>query len=299
VNTYSHLVRLFGPGQREKGVVVLAPAFALGGLLGSILAAQSAPWLMHTMGWRYEVVRDNLMLAMAACLLAQIPVVHAIERRAIAGVATIRSVRASLTSARPGAAGRPIVWKLAAVIALGGVADTLLKYLFYWLVSLQVDSSHGRTLYFAAFYSWLNGANLVLLLAGTGRAIRRLGLALAVASLPIAMAAGAAALTMHVVMTVMYGLRVAENSMRSLLYEPALDRALARIPPDAADRGRALLKAIAPRGGEGLGALLVLGLGSWAGFDPTTAAATLLAVAIAWLGTALVLKPALREGAGD
>jgi hypothetical protein len=90
-----------------------------------------------------------------------------------------------LTSRLRGVLKNRDVGGLVGLVALGGVADTTLKYLFYWLVSLEVDYSRGRTLYFAGFYSWLNGINLVLLVLGTGRAIRVLGVGLSLAALPM------------------------------------------------------------------------------------------------------------------
>jgi MFS family permease len=199
VSVVSSALRLFSPAEKEKGIAVLAPAFAIGGLTGSVLAGWSAAWVMIAFGWRYEVFRDNLMLGMAACLLLQVPFAYAIDRRS--------------------------------------------------------------------------------------------------PSDPMAVPTAPRVLVFHMAVSLMYGLRVVENALRATLYEPALDRALLQIPEDLAGHARPWLKGPGPRIGEGVGALLVLGLAATPRFDPGTAALALLSVLLVWLGAAIMVRPALRAEA--
>jgi hypothetical protein len=297
VNVFSHAVRLFPGREREDAIPLLPLAFAIGGLAGSLAAGETAGWFARALGWRYETVRDNLIFAMAACLLLQIPFVSRVARRTLDPPSS-RPAAPSLARQFGDALRHPLVAGLAAVVILAGVADTTLKYLFYWLVSLQVGYRHGRTLYFAGFYTWLNAANLLLLAAGSRRAVRRLGVALSLATLPAAIAAGGVALAWHLSISLMYGVRVVENALRSILYEPAFDRTVLRIEGAAGEPGRFLLKGLGPRAGEGLGAVLVLSLAAQPGFGPRGAAVVLLAVLAAWLAAVAALVPILAEAHG-
>lgn len=297
-NVLAHFFRVFGPDEREHAIGILPIAIAAGGLAGSLFSGWSARLLMGVVDWPYETVRDNLMLAMAGLLFLQRPLVRAIAARNPLGSMTGRGTRrpqgAGLT--RP---GRGLVVALLIVTLFGGVADSILKYVFYWLVSLQTGDGDGRTLYFAAFYSWMNGVNLLFLALGTGRLIQRAGLVPSLASLPFATGAGTAALVVSPAVGLLYALRVVENSLRSVLYEPALDRVFLRLPGDLAWRLQPLLKGVGPRTGEGLGAVLLLGLGARAAFGPGHAAILLFGVLLAWLVAVLALRGRLApSGAG-
>jgi len=299
-NVLSSVQRVFPAEERERGVAGLPLAFALGGLAGSLLASEGAAWLMTRFHWRYEAVRDHLMIAMAACFLLQVPVVLAIERLFPPPRATeAPSGRASLSAALRRVFATRVTSGIAAVVLLGGAADTLLAYGFYWLVSLQVGYENGRTLYFATFYAWLNGVNLALLAFGTPRLIQRFGLGFALVSLPLAAAAGASVLAIHAVVTVMYALRIATTSLRSALYEPALNRLLVAIPAGEGGPTR-LLRGLIPRFGEALGAVVALVFSLVPALDVRALALLLVALLLAWAAAAAALRSALppRDGAG-
>ncbi len=299
-NVLSSVQRVFPAEERERGVAALPLAFALGGLVGSLAASEGAAWLMLRFHWRYELVRDHLMIATAACFLLQVPVVLAIERRFPPLRATdAPPPRPNLRSALRRVFATRLTSGIAAVVLLGGAADTLLAYGFYWLVSLQVGYENGRTLYFATFYAWLNGVNLALLAFGTPRLIRRFGLGFALVSLPLAAAAGASVLALHAVVTVMYALRIATTSLRSALYEPALNRVLVAIPAGEGGPTR-LLRGLVPRVGEALGAVVALVFSLVPALDVRALALLLVALLLAWAAAAVALRPALppRDGAG-
>jgi len=292
-NVLSSVQRVFPSDERERGVAALPLAFALGGLVGSLLASEGAAWLMMRFHWRYEVVRDHLMIAMAACFLLQAPVVLAIERLfPPPPPPDPPAPRPSLRAALRQIFASRLTSGVAAVVLLGGAADTLLAYGFYWLVSLQVGYENGRTLYFATFYVWLNGVNLALLAFGTPRLIRRFGLGFALVSLPLAAAAGASVLAIHAVVSVMYALRIATTSLRSALYEPALNRVLVAIPAGETGATR-LLRGLVPRIGEALGALVALVFSLVPSLGVRTLALLLVAVLVTWAAAATALRAAL------
>lgn len=292
-NILSGVLRVFPRNEREHGVSALPFAFALGGLLGSILAGEGAAWLMTRFHWRYEAVRDHLMIGMALCFILQVPIVLAIERRypsrgdafAAAAAPGLRDALRRLFSNR-------LTAGIAALVLLGGMAETLLAYAFYWLVSLQVGYDNGRTLYFATFYAWLNGVNLALLALGTPRLIQRFGLGFALVTLPLCAAGGVVALAIHVAVTVMYAVRVATTSLRSALYEPALSRVVVGLPSGESGPTR-LLRGLMPRVGEALGALLALGFSIIPALGFRTLALLLVAVLLVWAGAAASLRSAL------
>jgi len=292
-NAFGHVFRLFRGEDRERGFVAVGIGIVVGGMAGSALAKLLASVSFRFMDWRFELVRDNLMGPMGLALLLQVPVILAIERlsgRQAAAAAGPPRAATRLGALLKEVAEHPDLGRLAALMLIGGVADTILKYLFYWLVSEQTGPTNGRTLYFANFYLWLNGASLLMLAFGSSRLIQRFGVGLALLSLPAAVSLGALSLAFSTVLAIMYVLKIVESALHSTLYEPGVDRLYLLIPDDRAAEVRALLTGLVSRIGEGAGALLVLVLSFGVGISLRAMTLVLLGVLLAWLGAALFVR---------
>jgi AAA family ATP:ADP antiporter len=258
-NAFGHVHAALPASARERAIGFVAAGAVLGALGGSWLAGRWAAWLLGQ-GWRYEVVRDNLMIAMAAILLlkaAVLPFVRPRERDPVASPPEARQ-RIDLRQAFAWIRSDPSLLGLAALILVTGVADTMLKYLFYWFVSERTSAHGGRTLYFAGFYVWVNAATLFMMAFGTGRIIRRYGLRLALLLLPTALVFGTLSLVVSLAVAVMYVMRVVESALRSAFYEPSIERLYLRMPEDRFAVLRPVLSGLMGRLGEGLGAALVM-----------------------------------------
>jgi hypothetical protein len=300
-NAYGHVFRLYAEGQRERASIYVTAAIVAGGLLGSLIAGGAASFMFDAFGWRFELVRDNLLVGMAVILLLQIPVVLAIERAA--GPQARVAGPASEDGGSTG--GLRQTWRLiqrdhmlarlSILLLVGGAADTFLKYLFYWLVSEGTKPSPqtGRTLYFATFYLWLNTASLLMLLLGTGRVLRRFGLTFALLSAPLAVVFGAASLAITTVLIVMYALRVVESTLHSTLYDPGLDQVYLGLDERRATVVRPVMNGLVSRLGEGAGAVVVLALTFGAGFGLKAMIGVFLAVVIGWIAAAVSLRTAV------
>lgn len=296
-NAFGHVHSSLRAGEREKAVGYVAAAALAGGLAGSWLAGRSASWLLAH-GWRYEAVRDNLMLAMAVALLLKASALPLIRPREHAEPpAPAGRARPDLPRALAWIRSDPYLRGLTVLVLVTGVADTMMKYLFYWFVSEQTSASGGRTLYFAGFYVWLNAASLFMMAFGTERVIRRHGLRLALLSLPVALVFGAASLAVSLALIVMYGLRVVEGAFRSALYEPGLERLYLRIPDDRFGVLRPVLSGLTGRAGEGLGAVLVMSLALALAPSLRTMVGFYLLVLLAWAGVVMALWRRVRLGA--
>jgi hypothetical protein len=300
-NAFGHVFRLHPEGEQERAALYVTAAIVAGGVLGSLIAGTSASFMFEAFGWRFELVRDNLLVGMALILLLQIPVVLVIDR--IAGPR--RPIAPSLHPDEPEPVGLRqalgLVWadstlaRLATLLFVGGAADTFLKYIFYWLVSEGTTPSMqtGRTLYFATFYLWLNTASLLMLLVGTGRLLRRFGLAFALLSAPLAVVFGAASLAVTTALALMYALRVVESTVRNTLYDPGLDQLYLGMGERRAGLVRPVLNGLVSRLGEGAGALAILVLSFGVGLGLKAMIGVFLAVVVGWIVAAFSLRRAL------
>ncbi len=296
-NAIEHAYLLYPPAQRRRPLYSVALAAAAGALAGAWVSGRLAGVLLAA-GWRYEIVRDNLLLLMAVLVLAELPLVWRVDRRVSApGPAQERGdtptglpsgLRLGTALGWLRAEGR---WRRLASLALvAGVADTLGKYLFYWLVSEQYQPSNGRTMYFADFHTWLGGITLLMLAFGTPRLIGRAGTVLALATLPVALAAGTVALLAQTLLVVMYAVRVAEGAVRESLYGPALERLFLAGEEARSRLVRPLLGGLLPRVGEGLGAVAVLLLNFGLGVSLRAMLVLYLIVLLAWLACVVRLR---------
>jgi ATP/ADP translocase len=295
-NAFGHVFRLFRGEERERGFIAVGIGIVVGGMAGSTVAKVLASVSFSIMDWRFELVRDNLMVPMALALLLQLPVILAIERLGgreapDASAPARRTARLSVVLRE--VVEHPGLGRLAALILIGGVADTILKYLFYWLVSEQTTPTNGRTLYFANFYLWLNGASLLMLAFGSSRLIQRFGVGLALLSLPAAASLGAASLAFSTVLAVMYVLKIVESALHNTLYEPGIDRLYLLVPEHRAAEARALLNGLISRVGEGAGAILVLALSFGLGIGLRAMTLVLLSVLLAWVAAAVSVRTGL------
>jgi AAA family ATP:ADP antiporter len=298
-NAYAHVGRIFPGESEERALGAVAVAAVLGGMLGSWIAQRASAFAIARYGWRFEIVRDNLMIGMAAVILALVPVAIALSRRMRAPEAATEG-----PVERPGFR-TALLWiredsqllGMALLVVAAGVADTVGKYLFYWLVSeqFQPDPAAGRTLYFATFYAWLNGASLLMLAFGASRVIRRVGLVVALASLPLALFLGTAFLTLNTVLVVMYALRVVDGAMHSALYDPAVERLHLSVQDSRRRIVRPILSGLVARSGEGIGAVVVLALVFGVHVSLRQMLWLYLAVLVGWVLAAVSLGARLRQ----
>jgi len=287
------------PHRRTRLLALSAAAFVAGGLVGSAAAGVGTELVAGATGWSYERVRDVLLLAMATSMIAWIPVIRAIERgRDAVGARHDPAPRGdAVRSGRLGAAVAIVVGDanlrgMAAVIGLGGAAESLVTYLFYWVVTMETSGENGRAGMFSDFYVFLNGATLAMMLFGTQRVLDRWGLRLALALSPIALLFGTVAMAVQLGLVTVYALRVAEKSLEDTLYEPAVDRLLLEIDDeDVAARVRPVLQSVGLMTGRALGALVILALT----FGLDVGVGTFLAVFAAILATWLVAVLRRRE----
>jgi hypothetical protein len=284
--------RVSGERARDR-LPVMAASILGGGAAGSAVAGLSIPALMEA-GVRYELARDHLLLLAAACLVG-----YAGLARVVAGRFPHDSTPgadASASGAEQPAAGLGIaaalgwvredrrLWRTGVLLACTGLCCVSLDYLFYWLVADGVDASQGRTVWFAGFYLAVNGASLVLLLAGTGRLLRWPGLTFGLLALPVVLLVGSGVLLVALSLYAVVGVRLARDGVLRTLYEPATEHLMLDAPPERCALIRALLGGTGFSLGMGLAALCMLGLSFGLGVGQPAFVVYLLATAALWAG---------------
>ena len=181
------------------------------------------------------------------------------------------------------------------LITIRGMAETIMIYLFYWLITEQVSGATGRTLFFADFYIWLNISTLVLLAFGANRMINRFGLVTALASMPVALFLGTMYLMVQTIVLAVYILRITYSALEHSLYGQGIDRMILEVGEKHAQLVRPLLHGLAVRVGRATGAVFVLLLALVAGISFGQMTGFFVLVLAIWILIALSLLPFLKK----
>ncbi len=289
------VTRLHPKERHGQALALGGAAVVAGALLGSAAAGGLVPLAISIWGLRYEHARDLLLFGMAAAMFVTIPIIGAIDRRLVDTKKTVaaRAVRpVNLLGHLRHIVRSRSLRKLGLLIVLTGIAETVLLFAFYWLVSEQTAPANGRTAFFASYYLWVNGATLLLLLFVSDRAISRLGLLVVLLTLPVTLLFGAVYLLLQTALVVIYVLRITEESLEKALYDQGLDRAILTTGLGGDDAH--VLLGLVPRLGRGAGAILVFLLAVALELRLAALLGVYLAIVVVWIATALTLRSELR-----
>lgn len=303
------IYKLYNSTERSKALAFSTAAFISGGLAGGFIASMAVPVIMARLDLRYELARDSLMLGMGIVILFTIPVFIVISRlyprdffgpQSADSNETQLSIFSGTSRINLSHSIRLIVSdyklrRMAGLILMRGMADTVLLYLFYWLVTEQTPSTNGRSMFFADFYIVLNASTLLLLVFGTNRIINRVGLILALLLLPSSLLLGTAYLLVQTMMVVTYVLRIADSALEQSLYSQSLDRVILQVHESQAPSVRPVFHGLAPRVGRGLGAVCVLFLTFGLEVTFRQMSVFFLFILVIWTLTVFSLRPHLRS----
>jgi ATP/ADP translocase len=308
-NIKGTIYKAFSFRNRAKALAMAGAMVISGGLLGSFFAGRLAPFLMQTYGLRYENARDSLILAMGIIPLLIIPAIIIIDRK-FPGEPYSGKVGSQETEDEQGntfsakvtfrTAFRQIVQdkrlrRMSSLIMTTGMAETVLFYLFYWLISVQTSGEGGRTLFFADFYLWLHASTLLFLIFGANRLVNRYGLVLALLTTPFALFVGTSFLIFHSALLVMYILRIVYSALEDSVYTQSVDLMIleaAKTHPPAIQR---LLHGLAWRAGRGVGAVFVVVLAILLGLSFQMIALFFMILLVVWALIALSLRSYFKK----
>jgi len=306
-NIKSTVYLLFPSQDRAKGMALTSAAIISGGLVGAFFAGKFANLLMTKFNLRYELARDSLIIIMGLILLASLPVILRIDRKARSHDPDLTPTERS--QEKPSSASKKTnlrdalriirqdnkLKKMASLILTSGIAETLLIFLFYWLITEQITSSNGRTLFFADFYILLNSVTLIMLLFGANRLINRFGLLFALLSIPVALILGTTFLMLQSLVVVVYILKIVNSVLERSLYGQGIDRMILDIKEQQSSRIRPILEGLMERIGQGFGAVLILVLITFTDITFNHMTMVYLGALLLWAYTILSLGSQLHK----
>jgi hypothetical protein len=271
----------------------------LGGIAGGLLAKALA--LVLSADLLLAAGAAVLLLAAGLCLLAHrrhpAPLIGPPLSGAAGGTGVDTAVGRTLETAQapvqPRLLDQPYIRALIGMSALGSLIGMFVDFQFYAIAAV---SGSGGMQFFANFYVLLNLCSLALQCLVAPRLQDRLGIAGALAVLPLALLGGAGFVTLSTTLVSRSILKVAEGGLRSSIYRSIWEQVF--LPIDRARRGvaKTLVDGVCARISEGIGATLLY---LWILRNPTLEQMSrhlgwiswvVAAAALAWIGLTVHLK---------
>jgi len=257
----------------------LFPLIAAGGVIGAVVGSALAVIVLT----RLPV---DALLPMASALFVL---------TAIAVTTSPESVAGPAASPRPSErigtlVRRPYLLRIALSMVVSTIALLLLDYLFKSRAAATLPKQELGP-FFARYYAILNGLALFTQVVLAAQLVRRMGVAVALSVLPVALLGGSvASLLLGGGFSIVLMTKGADGALRHSLHRVANE--LLYVPLDSATRHRIkpLVDSVLARASQAAGALLILAL-ALLGADSEHALALILAVlALVWVGLSLSLR---------
>lgn len=152
------------------------------------------------------------------------------------------------------AATDPYLLAVTAYLFLYSLSSTFIYFEQANIVDAALSDRVARAALFARIDTWVNGLTLVTQLMWTGRIIKRLGVALTLALLPMLTAAGLVALGFVPTLPVLVVFQIVRRATNYAVVKPARETLFTIISRDAKYKAKNFIDTFVYRGGDALGA---------------------------------------------
>jgi AAA family ATP:ADP antiporter len=174
------------------------------------------------------------------------------------------------------------------------IGSTFLYLLQAEIVAQSIADRAARAAYFAQVDIWINGLTLLLQLTLTGRSLRKLGVGLTLALLPLLSAVGFLVLAVSPVLAAVVVFQVARRVTDFALSRPAREVLYVPLPREDKYKAKNLIDTFVYRAGDQVGAWTHAGLTAL-GLASAGIAAIAVPISLAWVALALWLGARHRQ----
>jgi ATP:ADP antiporter, AAA family len=278
---------------------------AVGGTLGAIFGPWLAARLAGMLGTATLLLVASLFLALAiaaAWLLVRVRPDRAARDDAAPAVAPpveeAMRIGGNAWAGLRAVFASPYLAGIAGYVLLMTVVATFIYFTRLQMVAAATDDLDAQTAMFGNIDMWTQIAVLLLQLTLTGRIIKRFGLGVALALLPLAMALGFLGLAIYGSFAVLILLEAANRAFQRGLTRPARETLYTVVSREDKYKSKAFIDTFVYRTGDVAGAQ-VDGLLARLGMGLAGIASVAVPLALAWAALALWLGRAQQHLAGE
>jgi len=282
---WSFMVDRYSNEQARRLFGFIAAGGSAGAIVGPALTATLATRLGHI----------ELLLLSAALLVAAVVCIHALLRRpnhAHKDTAPERALGGDILAGITAVARQPYLAGIAGFILLYTTLGTFLYFAQAHLVRDAIDDGAARTALFARIDLAVNALTITTQLFITHRIIRRAGVALTLAAIPVLTAAGFALLALAPLLSVLVVFQVLRRAGDYAITRPARELLFTVVGREAKYKAKNFVDTVVYRGGDAASGWLFAGLQAL-GFG--LAGIAWVGVPIAALWAALALRLGWRQ----
>jgi AAA family ATP:ADP antiporter len=263
----------------------LYPVIGAGSVLGAIVGSLAAGVLTSFVPAGALLPAAAFAFAVGAALSSGLDPAHDVQARAVAGPEVLVP-SAQVTS-------NPYVRRLAVLTIAGALVVTVVDYVFKASVVQQVPR---RML--APFFGWsyfaLNVLSLVAQLTLVRPVVRLMNVSGAAALMPLSMGAGALLAVIAPGFASAMLLKALDGGLRHSVHRTATELLFVPMSERLRSAAKPLLDAVAQRGGQALGSVLIL-LALAFGAGKTSFAVALIVLSAGWIAVTLALRQSYVE----
>lgn len=278
---------IYDPRQAKRLFAVLGVGASLGGIAGGYITQFSTA----------VVGTENLIFVAAGliCCCALIAVYLARTQGAtIRDAERIRRFKES--SAEKTAGGFRLIWEsrylklVMAVIALSIIISTVVDNQFSFVVEENFLTKDAKTAFFGEFFTWMGWASFLTQLLLTARIVRRFGIGVAMAILPVALFLGSGAFVLLPALATGVLVKIADGTFRYTTHKASLELLFLPVPIGVKNKTKTFIDVFTDRFSKGIAAVLVLVVTTVLGFQYTTLSWVLMGLALLWIAVTLLTR---------
>lgn len=260
---------------------------AAGGVLGAVLGG-----ILSQVVTRFGPVKILLPVSALVQLVTAVSLTWAQPARALPRAKENPPLGAALDAV----VRDPYLRRLALLSVLTTSAFLVTDYVFKTVVAVSIPKEELGG-FLATYYTWLNGAALVVQLFIAMQVLQRAGTIVTLTLLPLALAVGGAAtLVMGAPLLIVLVTKAADGALRHSLHRVSSELLFLPLAPADRENAKSLFDTALSRGTQGIVAVLLLVLGATDSDGLRVMGAILALLALLWIGVAVSLRrPYLEE----
>lgn len=278
------VVDVFDAEQGKRLFGFIAAGATLGGIAGSSVTAALATRVPPTV---LLLVSATLLEVAVFCVGRLSRLSHALQRTPEATI-EVRPIGGSMLAGVKHALASPYLVQVSAFIVLFTVTSTFLYFQQAEIARQSFADRGARTAFFARIDLWVNVLTLGAQLFLTARMLRKLGVAVTLAALPLISIIGFGTLAMLPTIAVLVGYQVLRRAGNFAFARPAREVLFTVVPREDKYKAKNFIDTVVYRLGDQVGAWSYAGLGAL-GFAMAATAWVAVPLSIVWLGNAIWL----------
>ncbi|MEW5874408.1 MAG: Npt1/Npt2 family nucleotide transporter [Candidatus Zixiibacteriota bacterium] len=271
---------VYDPRQAKRLFAILGTGATLGGIAGGYITQYGAPVLGT----------ENLLFVSVAMIVVCAALAIYVGRAEAGRIQdAARALRYKASAAEKTAGGFRLIWEsrylklVMAVISISIIIATVVDNQFSFVVQEHIPDKDAKTAFFGQFFTWLGWIGFLTQFFVTGRLVRRFGIGVAMAILPVALFLGSGVFVLVPMLSTGVLVKIADGAFRYTTHKASLELLYLPIPVGVKNKTKTFIDVFTDRFSKGIAALLVLLVTSVLGFEYTALSWFMMGLALLWI----------------